>query len=124
MDVQDAASGRLPDGLDVHRLGVPQSLPGRKGRGQERGVAAVGLAVSRVGGVRVRRVHVAVVQEERGVGLRGIHTLHGGVHLVDQLLQIHVVICGRTKASERGAGLQGCRCPLGGVSMSVCYNRM
>lgn len=64
-------------------------------------MAAVGLAVSRVGRVHVvvvvvvvLSVHVAVVQEQRRVCLRRVHTLHGGVHVVHQLLQVHIIVCG------------------------------
>ncbi len=88
----------LPDGLDVHGLRVPQPLPGGGGSGQGRGVTTVGLAVSRVGRVHVvvvvRSVHVAVVKEQRRVRLRRVHTLHGGVHVIHQLLQIHIIVCG------------------------------
>lgn len=83
----------LPDGLDVHGLGMPRPLPGQEGRRQEWCVTPVGLLVSRVGGVHVRSVRVAVVQEQRRVRLRRVHALHGGVHLIDQLLQIHIIIC-------------------------------
>lgn len=94
----------LPDGLDVHGLRVPQPLPGGGGSGQGRSVTTVGLAVSRVGRVHVVMVvevlvlvwsvHVAVVQEQRRVRLRGVHTLHGGVHVIHQLLQVHIIVCG------------------------------
>lgn len=88
--MQGAGNESLPDGLDVHGLRVPQ----------RRGVTTVGLAVSRVGRVHmlvvvVGSVHVAVVQEQRRVCLHGVHTLHGGVHVIHQLLQVHVVVCGR-----------------------------
>lgn len=96
----------LPDGLDVHGLRVPQSLPGGGGRG--RSVTTVGLAVSRVGRVHVVVVMVvvwsmtvAVVKEQRRVCLCRVHTLHGGVHVIDQLLEVHIVICGR------GTGMRG-----------------
>lgn len=107
----------LPDGLDVHGLRVPQPLPGGGASGWWRGVATVALAVSRVGGVHVvvvvRSVCVAVVEEKRHVALCRVHALHGGVHLIHQLLQVHVVICGsrwrvgwerwRRRKSERAA---------------------
>lgn len=80
----------LPDRLDVHGLGVSQAPPGGGGGGQRwRGAAAV----SRVGGV-VRVMRMAVVQEERRVRLRGVHVLHGRVHVVHQLLQVHIIIWG------------------------------
>lgn len=56
--------------------------------------------MSRVGGV-VRVMRMAVVQEERRVRLRGVHALHGGVHVVHQLLQVHVIICGGGRMGER-----------------------
>lgn len=85
----------LPDSLYVHGLRVPQSVPGW---GRSHGgwhLTAVGLAGPGVGrvGVVVRSVPVAVVQEQRGICLRGVHALHGGVHVVHQLLQVDVVIC-------------------------------
>lgn len=97
---------RLPDGVDVHRLRRPRPVPGGRGREQRRGVTAVGLAVSRVVlllllVVLVRRRRVAVVQEPRRVGLCRVHALHGGVHVVHQLLQIHVVLCGGSTGCER-----------------------
>lgn len=93
----------LPDSLYVHGLRVAQPVPG--GGGGHRGwqVAAVGLARPRVGRVVlvvVGSVPVAVVQEQRRVRLRGVHLLHGGVHVVHQLLQVHVVIC-----ADGGGGL-------------------
>lgn len=64
-------------------------------------MAAVGLAGPGVGGVGVGvvvvvvwSVPVAVVQEQCGICLRGVHVLHGGVHVIHQLLQVDVVICG------------------------------
>lgn len=91
----------LPDGLDVHGLRVPQPFPGGRGGGQGWGAATVGLAVPAVGSMHVmvvlvvgRGVHMAVVEEQRRVCLCGVHTLHGGVHVVDQLLQVHIIICG------------------------------
>lgn len=100
---------RLPDGVDVHRLRRPRPVPGGRGREQRRGVTAVGLAVSRVVlllllVVLVRRRRVAVVQEPRRVGLCRVHALHGGVHVVHQLLQIHVVLCGGSTGCERRRG--------------------
>lgn len=88
----------LPDGSDVHGLWVPQPLPGGGGRGQGRGVTAVGLAVSRVGRMHVVLVvwsmHVAVVQEQSRVRMRRVHTLHGRVHVIHKLLQVHIIVCG------------------------------
>lgn len=83
----------------MHGLRVPQPLPGWGGRVQGRGVTTVGLTVSRVGRVHVVvvwSVHVAIVQEERRVCLRRVNTLHGGVHVIHQLLQVHIIICGST----------------------------
>lgn len=88
----------LPDGLDVHGLRVPQPLSGGGGSGRGRGVTPVALAMPCVGSVHVvvivRSVHVAIVEEGRSVSLCGVQTLHGGVHLIHQLLQVHVVVCG------------------------------
>ncbi len=91
----------LPDSLDVHGLRVPQPLPGGGGGGRGRGVTTVGLAVSWVGRLHVMvlvvvvlwSVHVAVVEQQRRVCLRRVHTLHGGVHVIHQLLQVHIVVC-------------------------------
>lgn len=88
----------LPDSLYVHGLRVPQSVPGGGRSSNGWRVTAVGLArpgVSRlvvVVVVVVGSVCVAVVQEQRGICLRGVHALHGGVHVVHQLLQVDVVI--------------------------------
>lgn len=98
----------LPDSLYVHGLRVAQPVPG--GGGGHRGwqVAAVGLArpgvgrVVLVGVVVVGSVPVAVVQEQRRVRMRGVHLLRGGVHVVHQLLQVHVVIC-----ADGGVGGEG-----------------
>lgn len=59
-------------------------------------MTTVGLARSRVGRVMmvVWSVHVAVVQEQRCVCVRRVHALHGRVHVIHKLLQVHVVICG------------------------------
>lgn len=92
----------LPDGPDVHGLRVPQPLPGGGGRRQGRSVTAMGLAVSRVGRMQVVlvvvvvvwSVRVAVVQEQSRVRLRRVHTLHGRVHVIHQLLQVHIIVCG------------------------------
>lgn len=77
---------------------MPQPLPGGGGRGQGRGVTAVGLAVSRVGRMHVVLVvwsmHVAVVQEQSRVRMRRVHTLHGRVHVIHKLLQVHIIVCG------------------------------
>lgn len=94
----------LPDSLYVHGLRVPQSVPGggRSSKGWR--VTAVGLArpgVSRLVVVVVWRVRVAVVQEQRGICLRGVHALHGGVHVIHQLLQVDVVICADGEMVER-----------------------
>lgn len=81
----------------MHGLRVPQSVPGGGRSSNGWRVAAVGLArpgVSRlVVVVVVWSVRVAVVQEQRGICLRGVHALHGGVHVIHQLLQVDVVIC-------------------------------
>lgn len=82
----------LPDGLDVHRLRVPQPLPGGYGGGR---VTSDGWAVSDEGYVHKVLVvwrRVAVVENESRVRRRRVNALHGGVHLVDELLQIHVVL--------------------------------
>lgn len=95
----------LPDSLYMHGLRVAQPVPGR-GRGH-RGwqVAAVGLARPGVGRVVVvGSVPVAVVQEQRRVRLRGVHVLRGGVHVVHQLLQVHVVICADGGGVNGGTG--------------------
>lgn len=94
----------LPDSLYVHGLRVPQSVPGwgRSHNGWH--VTAVGLARPGVGRVEVVvwSVPVAVVQEQRGICLRGVHVLHGGVHVIDQLLQVDVVICADGGTVGRG----------------------
>ena len=57
------------------------------------------LLVVRVEG----RVVVAVVQQRHSVGTRGrrgVHALHRGVHLVDQLLQVHVIFCRQGRRAD------------------------
>lgn len=78
----------------MHGLRVPQLLPERGRSRQGRRVTTMGLARSRVGRVVmvVWSVHVAVVQEQRRVCLRRVNALHGRVHVIHQLLQVHVII--------------------------------
>lgn len=97
----------LPDSLYVHGLRVPQSVPGGGRSSNGRRVTAVGLARPRVSRlvvvvVVVWSVCVAVVQEQRGICLRGVHALHGGVHVIHQLLQVDVVICADRKGGTGG----------------------
>lgn len=96
----------LPDSLYVHGLRVPQSVPGWGRSHDGWHVTAVGLGRPGVGGVVVVvwSVPVAVVQEQRGVCLRAVHVLHGGVHVIHQLLQVDVVVC-----AEGGTGGKGGR---------------
>lgn len=95
----------LPDSLDVHGLRVPQPLSGRGQGSQGRRVMTMGLSRSQVGGlvlvVVVCSVHMAIVQKQRCVCLGGVHTLHGRVHVIHQLLQVHVIICGETGEVEK-----------------------
>lgn len=91
----------LPDSLYVHGLRVPQSVPGWGGSHDGWRVTAVGLAgpgEGRVVLVRVWSVPVAVVQQQRRICLRGVHVVHGRVHVIHQPLQVDVVVCadGRT----------------------------
>lgn len=98
----------LPDSLYVHGLRVAQPVPERGGGHHGWQVAAIGLARPGVGRVvlvgGVGSVPVAVVQEQRGVRLRGVHVLRGGVHVVHQLLQVHVVICADGGGVNGGTG--------------------
>lgn len=91
----------LPHGLDVHGLRLPQPLSGGGWRGQRRGVTSVALDMSWAGSVHmvvvmVGRVHMPVAQEQSCVCLcySWVHTLHGRVHVIHQLLQVHIIICG------------------------------
>lgn len=93
----------LPDSLYVHGLRVPQSVPGWGRSCDGWHVTAVGRVVVVV--VVVRSVSVAVVQEQRGICLRGVHVLHGGVHVIHQLLQVDVVICADGGVEEHGLRL-------------------
>ena len=88
--------GDLPD---VHGLRASQPLPGGGARGQTWGGSLVGLlTAAQVGTVHmvVGSVRVAVaVQQLCRFGLRaaaGVHALHGRIHLVHQLLQVHIII--------------------------------
>ena len=100
----------LPDSLDVHGLRVPQPLSGGGQGSQGRHVMTMGLSRSQVGGVVLVvvvvvvvmcGVHMAIVQKQRRVRLGGVHTLHGRVHVIHQLLQVHVIICGETGEVEK-----------------------
>lgn len=112
----------------MHGLRVPQPLPAGGRSRQGRRVATLGLARSHVGRVVmvVWSVHVAVVQEQCRVCLRRVHTLHGGVHVINQLLQVHVIICGsrrmvgweRWRRVEEGE-LQDSRHPLDVASVGI-----
>lgn len=83
----------LPDRLDVYGLGLLQA-PTAGGRGfQGRRVVAV---------ARPLVVGVAAPQEQRRVGLCGGDALHRGVHVVHQLLQVHVVVCGGGRGEKGG----------------------
>lgn len=101
----------LPDSLYVHGLRLPQSVPGWGRSHDGWHVPAVGLGrpgEGRVVVVEVWSVPVAVVQEQRGICLHGVHVLHGGVHVIHQLLQVDVVVCadggavGRVGEQRRG----------------------
>lgn len=90
----------VPDSLNVHGLRLTQPVPGRRGRRPGRSLSALRLALCGVVHMHpglvlvvvVWRVHVTVAQEQRGVILGRVHVLDGRVHVIHQLLQVHVII--------------------------------